>query len=265
MPANTEKVLSSVYAIRAMLETEKPAAVAAALDALTADLTDQMRRDAAAKAGRGNAEKIIRGVLRNADALRKGNDSNPIKWQWTDAQGRQCVCDGFVAFRLVDALPLPPRPANAPKPVDLDKLFCKDVTHADYLDSLPLPDPADVRAFIRAERARKAADRARIAAAKKDGKEIKTAGIYFAWDFGKGRPMVNAQYLLDVMTVFPDAKRIYFRRGHEGIFQPMQVVTAYGDAIIMPISPDDKIQRKADADALASGDFTPDEFAAIIA
>ena len=130
MPANTEKILSSVYAIRAMLETDKPAAVAAALDTLTADLTDQMRRDAAAQAGRGNAEKIIRGVLRNADALRKGDDSNPIKWQWTDAQGRQCVCDGFVAFRLVDALPLPPRPANAPKAVDLDKLFCKDVTHA---------------------------------------------------------------------------------------------------------------------------------------
>ena len=47
MPANTEKILSSVYAIRAMLETDKPAAVAAALDTLTADLTDQMRRAAA--------------------------------------------------------------------------------------------------------------------------------------------------------------------------------------------------------------------------
>ena len=257
MPANTEKVLSSVYAIRAMLETDKPAAVAAALDALTADLTDQMRRDAAAKAGRGNAEKIIRGVLCNADALRKGDDSNPIKWQWTDAQGRQCVCDGFVAFRLVDALPLPPRPANAPKPVDLDKLFCKDVTHADYLDSLPLPDPADVRAFIRAERARKAA-------AKKEGKEIKTAGIYFEWDFGKGRPMVNAQYLLDVMTVFPDAKRIYFRRGSDGLAKPLQIVTTHGDAVIMPIAPTKYETRNADADALDT-DLTPDEFAAIIA
>lgn len=264
MPANTEKILSSVYAIRAMLETDKPAAVAAALDALTADLTDQMRRDAAAQAGRGNAEKIIRGVLRNADALRKGDDSNPIKWQWTDAQGRQCVCDGFVAFRLVDALPLPPRPANAPKPVDLDKLFCKDVTHADYLDSLPLPNPADVRAFIRAERARKAADRARIAAAKKESKEIKTAGIYFEWDFGKGRPMVNAQYLLDVMTVFPDAKRIYFRRGSDGLSRPLQIATPHGDAVIMPIAPNKYETRNADADALDT-DLTPDEFAAIIA
>lgn len=264
MPANTEKILSSIYAIRAMLGTDKPAAVAAALDTLTADLTDQMRRDAAAKAGRGNAEKIIRGVLRNADALRKGDDSNPIKWQWTDAQGRQCVCDGFVAFRLVDALPLPPRPANAPKPVDLDKLFCKDVTHADYLDSLPLPNPADVRAFIRAERARKAADRARIAAAKKEGKEIKTAGTYFAWDFGKGRPMVNAQYLLDVMTVFPDAKRIYFRRGSDGLAKPLQIVTTHGDAVIMPIAPTKYETRNADADALDT-DLTPDEFAAIIA
>lgn len=256
MPANTEKILSSVYAIRAMLETDKPAAVAAALDTLAADLTDQMRRDAAAKAGRGNAEKIIRGVLRNADALRKGDDSNPIKWQWTDAQGRQCVCDGFVAFRLVDALPLPPRPANAPKPVDLDKLFCKDVTRADYLDSLPLPNPADVRAFIRAERARKAA-------AKKEGKKIKTAGIYFEWDFGKGRPMANAQYLLDVMTVFPDAKRIYFRRGSAGLAKPLQISTPHGDAVIMPIAPTKYETRNADADALDT-DLTPDEFAAII-
>lgn len=263
MPANTEKILSSVYAIRSMLETEKPAAVAAALDALTADLTDQMRRDAAAKAGRGNAEKIIRGVLRNADALRKGDDINPIKWQWTDAQGRQCVCDGFVAFRLVDALPLPPRPANAPKPVDLDKLFCKDVTHADYLDSLPLPDSADVRAFIRAERARKAADRARIAAAKKEGKEIKTAEIYFKWDFGKGRPMVNAQYLLDVMTVFPDAKRIYFRRGSDGLLRPLQIATPQGEAVIMPIAPKKDDPRRAAADELAA-DMNPDEFAALI-
>lgn len=235
MPANTEKILSSIYAIRAMLGTDKPAA---------------------AKAGRGNAEKIIRGVLRNADALRKGDDSNPIKWQWTDAQGRQCVCDGFVAFRLVDALPLPPRPANAPKPVDLDKLFCKDVTRADYLDSLPLPNPADVRAFIRAERARKAA-------AKKEGKKIKTAGIYFEWDFGKGRPMANAQYLLDVMTVFPDAKRIYFRRGSAGLAKPLQISTPHGDAVIMPIAPTKYETRNADADALDT-DLTPDEFAAII-
>ena len=264
MPANTEKILSSVYAIRAMLETDKPAAVAAALDALAADMTDQMRRDAAAKAGRGNAEKIIRGVLRNADDLRNGDDRNPIKWQWTDAQGRQCVSDSFVAFRLVDALPLPPRPADAPKPVDLGKFFCEDVTHADYLDSLPLPDTADVRAFIRAERARETADRARIAAAKKEGKEIKTNRIYFGWDFGKGRPIVNAKYLLEMMTVFPDAQRIYFRRGHEGLFQAMQVVTSYGDGIIMPILPEDRIQRSADADAIASGDFTPDEFAALI-
>lgn len=246
MPANTEKILSSLYAIRAMLETDKPAAVAAA------------------KAGRGNAEKIIRGVLRNAAALRRADDRNPIKWQWTDAQGRQCVSDSFVAFRLVDALPLPPRPADAPKPIDLGKLFCKDVTHADYLDSIPLPTPADVRAFIRAERARETADRARIAAAKKEGKKIKTNRIYFGWDFGKGRPIVNAQYLLEMMTVFPDAQRIYFRRGHEGLFQPMQVVTSYGDGIIMPILPEDRIQRSADADALASGDFTPDEFAALI-
>lgn len=106
MPANTEKILSSVYAIRAMLETDKPAAVAAALDALTADLTDQIRHDAAEKEGRGNAEKIIRGVLRRADAVRNGDENSPIKYQWTDAEGRQCVCDGTMMIRLADALDL---------------------------------------------------------------------------------------------------------------------------------------------------------------
>ena len=45
MPANTEKILSRVYAIRAMLETEKPAAVAAAMDALTDELAADMNPD----------------------------------------------------------------------------------------------------------------------------------------------------------------------------------------------------------------------------
>lgn len=248
----TEKVLSRVFAVRAMVDADTPAA--AALDALTADLTDDIRRAAAEKSGRGNAAKIIR------DVLKRGGSNDNLKYPWTDAQGRQCVCDGFVAFRLQEALPLPERPADAPKPLDLDKVFHADVTRADYFDSLPLPAAADVRALI-------AADTARLATFKagKARKAEQATGNYFRWDFGRGRPVVNAKYLLDVLAVFPDAERIYFRRGHDGLVQPMQVVTAYGDGVIMPIRPGDKIQRNADADALASGDFTPDSFAALIA
>lgn len=247
----TEKILSRVFAIRAMVDADTTAA--AALDDLAADLTDDIRR-AAEKSGRGNAAKIIR------DVLKRNGDDKKLKYPWTDSQGRQCVCDGFVAFRLQEALPLPERPADAPKPIDLDKIFHADVTRADYFDSLPLPAAADVRALI-------AADTARLATFKagKTRKAEEVTGNYFRWDFGRGRPVVNAKYLLDVLAVFPDAERIYFRRGHDGLVQPMQIITAYGDGILMPIRPGDKIQRDADADALASGDFTPDSFAALIA
>lgn len=260
MPANTEKVLSSVYAIRAMLETDKPAAVAAALDALTDDLTDQMRRDAAAQAGRGNAEKIIRGVLRRADAVRNGGENSPIKYQWTDAEGYQCVCDGAMMIRLADALPLPPRPASASKPLNTAQFFRKDVTTDDAFDFLPLPDPADVRAFIRADRARLSA-----VPAGRQRKEARTSGKYFIWDFGKGRPCVNAMYLLEIMTIFPDAKRIYFRRGRAGLASALQVVASNGDAVILPVrlEKNARMQREADADELAKN-LTPDEFAALV-
>lgn len=260
----TDAILSRVHEILAI--SEEPTPSRQELKKLADDLAAQVRLECAAQRGAGNAARTI---VRMLNAQKKHDNRTALHYAWIDAKGRQCVCDGYRAFRLNDPLPLEERPADAGDPVDLDKIMPDDVP-AGY-DSLPLPSAQELKAHIALERAAHGRKHTPL------------------WDFGHCKPLVYAEQLLDLLAVLPDAKEIFFKPGASGIFSLLYAKGERGDAALMPIRSQQKVnefnaahaaelraaqdadearkdfrahledyQRQADADSTYS--ITPDEF-----
>ena len=187
------------------------------LAVLIADLEAQVRLEYASERGSTNATRTITKML---NYLKKHDARESLHYAWIDSEGRQCVCDGFRAFRLNEPLPLEPRPDNAGETIDLDKIMPSGKDYA----STPLPSIQELKAHIEIERAK---------AGKVPGKR-KPAVL---WDFGDGKPMVNADYLLDLMQVFPDATEIFHPVGTK-LYSALYVKCDAGDAILLPVRND---------------------------
>ena len=184
---NTETILTRVNAVMAYCDNAPMAG--AMLKDLAADLSADIRAQCAKRQGVGNAAKTLTAIL---NAQKKRDTRTALHYAWLDDAGRQCVCDGFQAYRLREPLPLEPRPADAQTPLDLAKVFPCDLNDR---HAFALPTAADVRAHIKTERA-------------KNGRKA-----VVLWDFGDDMPAVNAQYLLNALTVLPSASQVYMADG----------------------------------------------------
>ena len=178
-----------------------------ALIALCAVLRDDMRREANKAAGKANIEKAMRAIIKNAPEYQKPLQGAII------IDGKQYVCDGYRAIRIntpID-LPIPPEPCT----FDIAGHFAE--AQANAVKPLETPSLGDLKAHIKLKKAENKA---------KYGK-----GEYILWDFGEGRPVVNAIYLLDILTAFPDAL-ITYSTNHA----PLYFSHTEGDAVLMPCS-----------------------------
>lgn len=216
---NTEKYLTRLNAILALddLNAARPD-----LESLAAMLADKVRAECAASRGEANAARVISKLLHGA---RKNLGHREIHYAWNDELGRQCICDGYIAFRLKTPLPVEERPADAGEPVDLNKIV-PNINRGAYR-RIPMPTAADVKAHIALERAKK----------------IKAP----IWDFGEGLPLVNASYLLDLITVLPDATAIYC----SGVLGALYAVSERGEAVLLPIRTNEKLAQNAAAENAA--------------
>lgn len=220
---NTETILARVNAAMALCEGPTP--VHLELSALRDDLAAQVRKEAASSRGVGNAAATITRML---NGLKKTDKERiALHYAWIDNKGRQCVCDGYRAYRLNEPLPLEPRPDDAGNGIDLDKIVPE--VDGKTFDALPLPSVSELKAHIAIERAAK---------------------HHIVWDFGPGRPVVSAAYLLDLMAVFPDATEIFVRRGPAGLLSPLYAKSKRGDAVLLPVRPTDNTDRAAQAQAI---------------
>ncbi len=222
----TKEILTRVNEAISLINA--PLRLNAALESLVRDLESQVRSEIANSKGVGNALKTITTILAGA----ADNGKRPgLAYPWIDAEGRQCVCDGFVLFRLREHLPLPERPADVPDPPDVAKLFPADLS---AYKTLPMPSAKELRAFIAVERAKHGRRRNDFAP---------------VWSFGEGAPSVNALYLLYAATVFPNAAEIFW----QAPLSAMYIACDEGDGIVLPIrtfkeTPEQlKAQREADA------------------
>ncbi len=221
-----EPILARVNAILALSDTS----TRIELQKLADDLAGYVRQEVAASRGVGDAAKTIQRMLNGLKKSDAGRTA--LHYAWIDEEGRQCACDGFRAYRLNEPLPLEERPESAGKGIDLDKII-PDIAAGSF-DALPLPSAADLKAHIALERAAKGRKYAPL------------------WDFGPGRPVV-AQYLLDLVTVFPDAAEIFVQRGPRGLFRALYARSERGEAVVLPVRPVNSEERQSQAEAIEQG------------
>ena len=128
----------------------------------------------------------------------------------------QNICDGFQAYRLREHLPLESIPEKL-DPLDLEGIIAPSRDNCGAV--LELPDVAELKAYIKTEKARKKAI------------EDNTAPT---WDFGPELPLVNANFLLNALELLPGCtatagkqrpalQAIYFKsEAGEGILLPVR-------------------------------------------
>jgi len=180
-----------------------------ALITLCAALRDDMRREANKANGKANIEKVMRAIIKNAPEHQRQLQGAFVH------DGKQYACDGHRAMRLntpID-LPVPPVPCT----IDIDRLFADARRNA--TTPLETPSQGELKSYIKITKAENKT---------KYGKGANKKTIL--WDFGEGRPVVNAAYLLDILTAFPDATITF-----STLTAPLYFSHADGEAILLPV------------------------------
>ena len=202
----TETMLSRVEEILASTSAEM---FKDRLFKLEKELIKDVQTEFAKKDGRVSALTTINKLLR--DCKRNEPARKLLHYADTDSNGRQYVADLYRIFRLNKPLKLEPRPEGLDRLIDMvDKHFPNDLSKYSIAQ---LPDAARLKELITLNKARL-------------GKE------YIHTRYNLTRDVcIDAQYLLDLMSVFPDVTEVYYINS----VSPIYAVSANGDAIICPI------------------------------
>jgi len=180
-----------------------------ALITLCAALRDGMRREANKAGGKANIEKAMRAIIKNAPEHKRQLQGAVVR------DGKQYACDGYRAIRLNAPIDLPAPPV--PCTTDFNRLFA-DARH-NATTPIETPTLYELKTYIKIKKAENKA---------KYGKDANRQCIL--WDFGGGRPVVNAAYLLDILTAFPDAAITCGT-----MTDPLYFSHADGEAILLPV------------------------------
>ena len=180
-----------------------------ALITLCAALRDDMRREANKAGGKANIEKAMRAIIKNAPEHQRQLQGAFVR------DGKQYACDGYRAIRLNAPIDLPAPPV--PCTMDFNRLFA-DARH-NATTPIETPTLYELKTYIKIKKAENKA---------KYGKDANRQCIL--WDFGGGRPVVNAAYLLDILTAFPDATITCGT-----MTAPLYFCHTDGDAILLPV------------------------------
>lgn len=177
-----------------------------ALVNLCANLRADMASSDNKRERKGHLEKAALSIIKNAprddlkDAIMR--------------DGLQCVCDGYRVVRIKEPINLPE--LTVPNTMEFSRLFQRNL--GEY-QNLELPSLSEVKSYIRTK---KAENRALC------GKNASKCAVN--WDFGEGLPLVDAAYLADMLTAFPDAKAEYKNKVSAIFF-----FSELGDGLLLPV------------------------------
>jgi hypothetical protein len=201
--------LDNLLATWEVTDPTKASSGVGALITLCAALRDDMRTEANKASGKANIEKAMRAIIKNAPDHQRQFQGVFF------SDGKQCACDGHRAMRLNTPLDLPAPPV--PFTMDIDRLFADAQRNA--TTPLETPSQSELKSYIKITKAEYKA---------KYGKNANKKTIL--WDFGECRPVVNAVYLLDILTAFPDATITF-----STMTAPLYFSHADGEAVLMPV------------------------------
>lgn len=171
-------------------------------------LKADIRADYAKANGSTNSFKAAMEIIKAA----KKKPQTALHGAWF-ADGEQYVCDGYRALHFYEPLDLPIIPKDA-QPMNIKQIFSGiEQNQNEY----PVPTIGNLKAFITLEKA------------KPRDKADKKQGIYY--DAGETHPLVNAEYLLTMITALDDCK-IY-----HGIwlYGAMYCKGTNGEGILLPV------------------------------
>lgn len=172
--------------------------------ALVEALEDNIRAESARSAHRGGALAAAKRILKNSPR-------DDLKGAIMRESG-QILCDGYRAVVLQDYLPLPESAS------DFHAENFVESAARDATEPLDLPSIADLRAHIKIEKAQ-------------TGQWKRTPVLY---DFGPGMPLVNAQFLLDMLQVLPGCTAMIYP-GTRGLSNPIYFLAPSGEGILLPV------------------------------
>ena len=190
-------------------------AIGVQLSALVIDLRETIATEEECRRGRATPFAAAKRICKRT--VERNRHRPSTRGAWIDADGKQCLCDGMTGVRLNSAFDL----TEAPEPECGERVDLDAVIRPVRLNSVALKSPsAGVRAKIKSDRAEyKASNR------------CKYESFVPTYDFGAGLPLVNAEYLLDLLELFPDCE-IY---AHENPVYPIYFKSAAGEGVLCPI------------------------------
>ena len=161
-----------------------------------------MAKEEISKSKGGSAYTILKKFIKAIPDYRRD-----LCGAWLDADGRQCVCDGYRAVRLnvpVDGL----KQVETPTPFDLSKVYPTEPQPT----TLDLQSSAELRAYIA------------------DPNSISTSDGTILYDFGENLPWVKAKWLKDMVDLLPDAEATC-----DGLSKPIVFKSDKGDGLLLPV------------------------------
>ena len=164
------------------------------------------------------AAAICRKVLKSCKQSRPKNTE--FHTGWTDAAGRACFCDGYRAYRLKSQVDGVPMAEPGKIPMNLDTAFRP--LDAGKVVEMPAPDPDAVKTFIAEHRYMRKA------------KNIFDKTPY---DLGELFPLVNPEFVADVLRLFPGGKWYVSESVQARQCAPVFIVHEQGTACILPVKP----------------------------
>lgn len=167
----TQKTLEKMYEIKAA-----DAAKDLLIDNLITELKADLLREEAKKNGTAGKKKAADNILKQLK--HHSNTGGAI----TAADGSQIIGGAYSLVKLIEPLPVMPCKNTNGLP---DYNYCLNNARENNGATVHLPTVAELTAFIKERKAEK----------------IK----HISYDFGDGLPLVNAQYLLEIITLIPDA------------------------------------------------------------
>lgn len=205
--------------LQAIDRADMSAEARASIDMIMLDIMHDLRASVA-RTTEANAARMIAAMLKD-NAKRSNREA--LNYTWIMEQNGvklQCATDGFRAFRFVKHLDKLPAMPDDVQPINLQILFDQNKPRC----KMPVPyiDRADVKAFIELQYA----------------ESRKTP----EWDLGFCMPAVNAVYLYELLTIYPDAKLFV---DPDNILNPVYAVSEFGDALLLPIRSAAKQKQEA--------------------
>lgn len=204
-----ERALFDFY--QGSTEFDAPAGLPGLLSNLIRDLKADIAAETCKSSGKLGALNAAKRIIKSA----KSGPRSALYGSWMEGD-LQCYCDGYRAVRLCEALPTESIPADT-MPMNVAEIV--ENGRRNMGEVLTLPTIPELKAHI------------------KTGKtinKVNKSGPRVEYDFGDGLPLVDSEWLLDMLELLPGCTAtaakysptlgaIYFKaEGGDGVLMPVR-------------------------------------------